>query len=115
MNFLFHNYRFRSDHNEDNTIEIVNTWLLEISAKYHHVDFKYTTSEKLRQTEQSPLHWPTERHLDVIRLKEEGLYVGRKNWADYIFVNYINIIFFYHICFCVIIYCYILFNLVFRC
>lgn len=84
-----HFYRFRSDHNEDNTLEVVYTWLYKWSNFYHGVNIEYEDEKTRRESEQSQTHWSDERYLDVIRLKEEGLNHARKAWADYVFVCYL--------------------------
>lgn len=83
---MFH-FRMRSDHNEDETIEVLNQWLYTWSNAYHHVDIEYDNTTKRRESETSQTHWSNERYLDVIRMKEEALHYGRKIWADYIFVS----------------------------
>ncbi|XP_031622692.1 glycosyltransferase 25 family member [Contarinia nasturtii] len=75
----------RSDHNEDETIEVLNAWLHKWSSEYHHVNVQYDNTTKRRDLETSQTHWPDERYLDVIRMKEEALNYGRKMWADYVF------------------------------
>lgn len=79
-------FRIRSDHNEDNTIEVLNQWLYKWSDEYHHVEVEYDNTTVRRESETSQTHWSDERYLDVIRMKEEALHYGRKIWADYVFV-----------------------------
>lgn len=81
------NFRLRSDHNEDQTIEVLYQWLYKWSDAYHHVNIEYDNTTKRRETETSQTHWPNERYLDLIRMKEEALNYGRRIWADYIFVS----------------------------
>lgn len=76
----------RSDHNEDNSIEILHSWLSSFSYKYHSVNVEYDKQSKRRSSELSPTHWSSERHEDVIRLKEEAIEYARSIWADYVFV-----------------------------
>lgn len=83
---LYH-IRFRSDHNEDNTVQIIETWLEKVSNLYHNINFKYDDEPKSRSSEQTATHWPIERHEDVIRLKEQGLNYARQAWADFVFVS----------------------------
>lgn len=87
--------RIRSDHNEDETGEVLNQWLYKWSKAYHHVDIEYDNTTKRRASETSQTHWSDERYLEVIRMKEEALNYGRKIWADYIFVscNILSLIF----------------------
>lgn len=78
--------RIRSDHNEDNTLNVLINWMALSANDYHSVNIEYDRVVERRPTETSPTHWPTERHLDLIRLKEEGLKYARSSWADYVFV-----------------------------
>lgn len=86
MNQIF-DFRLRTDHNEDNTIEVLYQWLSKWSDSYHKVDIEYESTKKRRDSETSQTHWSNERYLDIIRMKEEALNYGRKIWADYIFVG----------------------------
>lgn len=79
--------RIRSDHNEDNTLDVLINWLASTANEYHNVNTEYDKEKKHRSSESSPTHWPQERHLDLIRLKEEGLEYARASWADYVFVR----------------------------
>lgn len=87
---LFNLFRIRTDHNEDNTREVLYQWLYTFSNQYHHVDFEYNDTAKRRPSEDSQTHWSEERYLDVIQMKEEALNYGRKIWADYVFVSKIK-------------------------
>lgn len=84
--FECRNCRIRSDHNEDNTLDVLINWLASSANDYHNVNVEYDKEKKRRRSETSPTHWPTERHMDLIRLKEEGLEYARASWADYVFV-----------------------------
>lgn len=76
-----------TDHNEDNTREILEIWLSRTRSLYHSVHYQYDESEKMRKGESNLTHWPEERFLDVIRMKEEALDNARKSWADFAFVS----------------------------
>lgn len=78
---------FQSDHNEDNTIEIIQTWLNTNAMFYNKVHFKHQNMPKRRTNESSPTHWPEQRHMDVTRMKEEAFNYARNSWADYVFVS----------------------------
>lgn len=79
--------RFKSDHNEDSTTNIVQTWLRSNKELYNKVIFEHQDKPERRSNETSPTHWPEERHLAVIRMKEEALNYARHSWADYVFVS----------------------------
>lgn len=84
---LFSDYRIRSDHNEDNTLDVLINWLASSANAYHNINIEYDKTKKRRESETSQTHWPTERHMDLIRLKEEALEYARSSWADYVFVR----------------------------
>lgn len=85
IHFFF--LRIRSDHNEDNTIQVIDTWVNRTKDLYHSVDFKFKVNPKLRSDEDSFTHWSEQRFADVIRLKEEALVQAKQMWADYVFVS----------------------------
>lgn len=85
---------FATDHNLDNSREILDVWLKRTSNFYHSVHYQYDNVEKIRKGETNLTHWPEERFLELIRMKEEAFEHGRRSWADYIFVSII-----FHICY----------------
>lgn len=87
--------RFRSDHNEDRSIDIIKAWLKRVTKKYHSVDFGYRSDAEKRYDEKSSTHWSEDRFADVIRLKQEALDKGRKMWADFVLVSRCFIFFIY--------------------
>lgn len=76
-----------TDHNEDNSQEILEEWLQRARNLYHSVHYFPDDSEKLRKGETNLTHWPEERFLELIRMKEDSLEFARQSWADYIFVS----------------------------
>lgn len=76
-----------TDHNEDNSREILETWLDGARDLYHSIHYQFDDSEKLRSDESNMTHWSEDRFLDLIRMKESALEHGRKSWADYVFVS----------------------------
>lgn len=77
-----------TDHNEDNSQEILEVWLRRVRSLYNAVNYQSDNSEKIRKGETNLTHWPEERFLELIRMKEEALEYARRSWADYIFVSY---------------------------
>ena len=74
----------RSDHNEDNSEEILNDWL-EAQNEYHFIDVKMgANAGELFDDQRSPLEWSPSRFQHMIELKEEALNKGREVWADWI-------------------------------
>lgn len=74
----------RSDHNIDNSIQIIDAWLNSTQNAYHTVNKKYKLDNAKRRSEKSESDWPYERLTHVINMKEEALNFARKNWYDYI-------------------------------
>lgn len=77
----------KTDHNEDNSQEILEIWLQRARNLYHSVHYQFDDSEKIRKGETNLTHWPEERFLELIRMKEDALDFGRRSWADYVFVR----------------------------
>ncbi|XP_055379043.1 glycosyltransferase 25 family member [Condylostylus longicornis] len=76
---------FRSDHNEDNSIELTHLWLNKTSKLYHYVNFEYEENQKRHKNETSPTDWPKDRFSHIIKLKEDSFEEANKLWADFIF------------------------------
>ncbi|PSN54543.1 Glycosyltransferase 25 family member [Blattella germanica] len=75
----------RSDHNEDNTLEILKLWLSTVEDTYHSINAELLSSPPERlPDEKGPAHWPTSRFTHIIQLREEALAAARQKWADYI-------------------------------
>ena len=77
----------KTDHNEDDSKEILEIWLRRAKTLYHSIHYQYDDSEKLRRGEKNLTHWPEERFLELITMKEEALDYARRSWADYAFVS----------------------------
>ena len=81
-------FRLKTDHNEDESVTILSTWVEKTKTSYHSVHFASDPdSPALRPTETNQSHWPEERFHDLIRMKEEAFEHARKIWADFIFVS----------------------------
>ncbi|CAL4124140.1 unnamed protein product, partial [Meganyctiphanes norvegica] len=75
----------RSDHNQDKTITILEDWVLLNQHKYHSANVRLDKkSEVAYSTEKSPVEWTEPRFKHMIKLKEQALNHGRKNWVDYV-------------------------------
>ena len=74
----------RSDHNEDNTIDILEHWL-ENSTEYHSKDV-ILNRENVRfgDQNQGPLEWSDSRFFHMINLKQGALEHARFIWADWV-------------------------------
>ncbi|XP_054290734.1 glycosyltransferase 25 family member-like [Macrosteles quadrilineatus] len=74
----------RSDHNEDNSVEILQRWLSVWSSHYHAVDVEVVPSPPYHPGEDGPAHWPHARYSHLINLREQALKFSRDVWADYV-------------------------------
>ncbi|OXA37182.1 Glycosyltransferase 25 family member [Folsomia candida] len=78
----------KSDHNEDNTTQILRTWGQEVQdwGLYHSVSIEIIDGPPFRQSDQeTAFTWSSKRFQLIMRLKEEAVKVAKKIWADYIF------------------------------
>ena len=105
---------FVTDHNIDNSREILEVWLAKVQSLYHSIHYQYDESKKLRKGETNVTHWPDERFKDIIKLKENALEYARQSWADYVFVRFILMsetdVEMLNICFCIVFRCRCTFN-----
>lgn len=85
----------KTDHNEDNSREILEVWLTKVENFYHSIHYQYDDSEKIRKGEFNLTHWPEERFNELIQMKERALEYGRQSWADYVFVSLNAVIYFF--------------------
>lgn len=75
----------RSDHNEDDTAEILETWLEKHGQEYHSLDIDIDPKiGRQWDQDQGPLQWSDSRFQHIIDLKEDALEKGRQSWADWI-------------------------------
>lgn len=79
------NPRLRSDHNADDSVNILHQWLDHSAESYHSVNFSFETDEKSYPNESSPYEWSSSRFKNLISLKEEAFGYARDIWADYVF------------------------------
>ncbi|XP_018327250.1 glycosyltransferase 25 family member [Agrilus planipennis] len=76
----------RSDHNIDQTVQILNKWVKFEKSQYHMVDFQYDIDEAGFSDEINVNHWSNTRYYHVMNLRQTALDVARKVWADYIWM-----------------------------
>ncbi|KAF2364663.1 Glycosyl transferase family 25 [Trinorchestia longiramus] len=74
----------RADHCEDNTIEILETWLSSTGHLYHSLDVVLDTNSSLYAGESSRTDRGDASYEAIIRLKEMALAKARSMWADYV-------------------------------
>ncbi|KAK9880917.1 hypothetical protein WA026_013250 [Henosepilachna vigintioctopunctata] len=73
----------QSDHNSDNTIEILKVWISSVQHLYHSIITDFDEKPNLYVGEDGPGHWTEERFRNVIDMRESALNHARKIWADY--------------------------------
>ncbi|KAK3912749.1 Glycosyltransferase 25 family member [Frankliniella fusca] len=77
----------RSDHNEDNTADILRDWISSVQKNhdYHSISSEILSSPPFRLGEEmGPAHWTPLRFTHVIQLREEALETARQLWADFV-------------------------------
>lgn len=75
----------RSDHNEDNSLEILRQWISSVKNKYHSIDTEFVEECTKYPNEYGPAHWTSERFKHIINLRESALNFSKKIWADFLF------------------------------
>ncbi|XP_006024361.1 inactive glycosyltransferase 25 family member 3 [Alligator sinensis] len=73
-----------TDHNIDNTTEILREWLVATEKHYRHVKWRAVEEPSSYPNELGPKHWTNERYENLMKLKQEALSFAREQWADYI-------------------------------
>lgn len=91
--------RIRSDHNEDNTSQILQEWGQNVKGLYHRVLVNVTSTPTKYEDASSPGEWSDSRYRQMIYLRQRALDVARKQWADYLFVSLPRTLYFSSECF----------------
>ncbi|XP_040180703.1 inactive glycosyltransferase 25 family member 3 [Rana temporaria] len=73
-----------SDHNEDATIDVLQTWVEAVRPFYHSVVWTAQRMPRWYAQETTPKHWPAERYEHVMKLRQEALNYARESKADFI-------------------------------
>ncbi|KAB1280279.1 putative inactive glycosyltransferase 25 family member 3 [Camelus dromedarius] len=73
-----------TDHNVDNTTEMLQEWLTAVGDDYAAVVWRPEGEPRLYPDEEGPKHWTKERHQFLMELKQEALTFARDWGADYI-------------------------------
>ncbi|XP_072841112.2 inactive glycosyltransferase 25 family member 3 [Pogona vitticeps] len=73
-----------TDHNVDNTTEILHEWLTAMESHYRYIEWRPVEEPSSYPDELGPKHWSNERFEHVMRLKQEALSFARAEQADYI-------------------------------
>ncbi|NXD12232.1 GT253 glycosyltransferase, partial [Nothocercus nigrocapillus] len=73
-----------TDHNSDNTTEMLHEWLAAVGKDYHSVHWRVEEEPSSYPDELGPKHWSDQRYENLMRLKQEALTFAREQRADYI-------------------------------
>ncbi|XP_049567564.1 inactive glycosyltransferase 25 family member 3 isoform X2 [Orcinus orca] len=73
-----------TDHNVDNTTEMLQEWLAAVGDDYAAVVWRPEGEPRSYPDEAGPKHWTKERHQFLMELKQEALTFARDWGADYI-------------------------------
>ncbi|XP_004862858.1 procollagen galactosyltransferase 2 isoform X2 [Heterocephalus glaber] len=73
-----------TDHNVDNTTEILREWLKNVQGLYHYVEWRPMNEPESYPDETGPKHWPSSRFAHVMKLRQAALRTAREKWSDYI-------------------------------
>ncbi|XP_032653782.1 inactive glycosyltransferase 25 family member 3 isoform X1 [Chelonoidis abingdonii] len=76
-----------TDHNIDNTTEILWEWLTAMEKHYRYIEWKSVEEPSSYPDELGPKHWTDERYEHVMRLKQEALSFARAKGADYLLLT----------------------------
>ncbi len=76
----------RSDHNEDDTVELLRKWLADVESDYANVDVEVDERNEFYASDRGPVAWTDERFDRIIALKEEAL----KKSADFDYVWFLD-------------------------
>lgn len=77
----------KTDHNEDNSREILETWLIHVEKLYHSVQYGFDDRGELRSEETGENYWSSKRFEEVINMKEEAFDYARNSSFDFVFVS----------------------------
>ncbi|XP_059411045.1 procollagen galactosyltransferase 1 [Carassius carassius] len=72
-----------TDHNSDNTTEILREWLINVQNFYHYVEWRPQEEPSVYEDESGPKHWTNLRYEHVMKLRQAALDTAREMWADY--------------------------------
>uniref|UniRef100_A0A452VAG2 Cerebral endothelial cell adhesion molecule n=1 Tax=Ursus maritimus TaxID=29073 RepID=A0A452VAG2_URSMA len=76
--------RCATDHNTDNTTQMLQEWLAAVGDDYAAVVWRPEGEPRSYPDEEGPKHWTKERHQFLMELKQEALTFARDWGADYI-------------------------------
>lgn len=72
-----------TDHNEDNTTDILRDWLVKVQNVYHYVEWRPQEVPIRYEDEDGPKQWTNLRYAYVMKLRQAALDSAREMWADY--------------------------------
>ena len=79
--------RIQTDHNEDNTLQVLQTWKNNVEKIYHKIELRHQEEPKSYSDAKGPNQWTATRYLNLLKLKQNAFDEARKDGSDYIFVS----------------------------
>lgn len=86
--YLFLSVRIQTDHNEDDTLQVLQTWKENIHKLYHKIELRHQEEPKSYSDAKGPNQWTSTRYLNLLKLKQNAFDEARKDGSDYIFVSF---------------------------
>ncbi|XP_077134903.1 procollagen galactosyltransferase 2 [Ranitomeya variabilis] len=74
-----------TDHNIDNTTDVLREWLKNVQNLYHYVEWRPMGEPQSYTDEFGPKHWPASRFAHVMKLRQAALRTAKEKWSDFIF------------------------------
>ncbi|KAL4219684.1 hypothetical protein ACF0H5_022254 [Mactra antiquata] len=74
----------KSDHNIDNSTEIIKEWMTGVEDLYHSIEFIYDDKQMGFENEIASCHWTDGRFQHIINERERAIHAARRMWADYL-------------------------------
>ncbi|XP_067940750.1 glycosyltransferase 25 family member-like isoform X2 [Watersipora subatra] len=74
-----------TDHNEDETAELLTAWTEAVRELYHHVNLTIGLEGRYGDESGHDLgYWSEDRYDHMIAMRQEGLDMARRSWSDYL-------------------------------
>ncbi|XP_060946463.1 procollagen galactosyltransferase 1 [Limanda limanda] len=76
-----------TDHNEDNTTDVLRDWLVKVQNLYHNVEWRPKEEPRRYTNEEGPKQWSDLRYDHVMKLRQVALESAREMWADFFMLS----------------------------
>ncbi|XP_066919422.1 procollagen galactosyltransferase 2-like [Clytia hemisphaerica] len=75
----------QTDHNEDDTYELLSTWSTNVRHLYHKIQVSHKAEPLVYSDAQNSNHFTEQRYLMLLQLRQNAIQEARSQWADYVF------------------------------